>query len=88
MTYLLATLAAFLLGVTITAIIARAFRDKTIYFVPQATPNILSNAQYAANQSRKDQVVIFTGERFRIVCADNQYAVDGVVVHVAHPEAI
>lgn len=88
MNYLLATLAAFILGVTITAILARAFRDTTIYFLPQTPREMLKAAQHAANQSRADMVVLFDGSRFRIVKAQNQYSVKGHVVYVAHPEAI
>lgn len=88
MSYLFAHAATFILGVTITAIVSRAFRDTTIYFVPHASANILNSAQHAANMSRQDQVVIFDGSRFRIVKAQNQYSVEGHVVYVAHPEAI
>lgn len=45
-------------------------------------------AQHAADASQHDQVVIFDGETFRVARAQNQYSYEGVVVHVAHPEAI
>jgi hypothetical protein len=88
MAYLAATLAAFVLGVTITVIISRAFNGKIIFFIPQASMSILNGAQHAANQSRHDQLVVYDGTSFRIVRANNNYSVDGIVVHIAHPEAI
>lgn len=89
MSYLFATISAFILGVTITVIVTRALRQNNeIQFVPQAPPEALNSAKESANKWRCDHLVVFDGDRFRIVKSSYQYAVKGYVVYVAHPEAI
>lgn len=86
--YLIATIAAFLLGVTITVIFHRAFANKDIKFVPQAPPETLNSAIESANKWRCDYLVVFDGAAFRIVRSSYQHTIGGYVVYVAHPEAI
>lgn len=89
MSYLFATLAAFILGVTITVIVSRALRQNNeVQFVPQAPPETLNNAIAMANKFRCDYLVVFEGPAFRIVKSSYQHSVNGFVVYVAHPEAI
>lgn len=77
---------AFILGVVVTTILFRG-TEKRVY-VPAVPRSALKDAQHAAGASQHDQVVIFDGETFRVARAQNQYSYEGVVVHVAHPEAI
>lgn len=76
----------FILGVVVTTILFRGTEKKV--FVPAVPRSALKDAQHAADASQHDQVVIFDGETFRVARAQNQYSYEGVVVHVAHPEAI
>lgn len=88
MMYLIGIIFAFILGVIVTFVFFRSMVSSGEFTVPQMPRSLLSDAQRAANISMCDQVVMFDGYAFRVIKSDNQYSVNGCVVHVAHPEAI
>ncbi len=76
----------FVLGSVVTAIIARSIPKK--YVIPAVPSVSISDAQHAANQAQQDFLVIYDGNGFLLAKASNMFAYNGIVVHVAHPEAI
>lgn len=88
MTFLAGVIFAFVLGVVVTAMLFRSMEESGEFTVPQTPRSTINDAQRAANISMCDQVVMFDGYGFRVVKANNQYSINGCVVHVAHPEAI